>query len=122
LDLREKKNAAKAVKDIDLVFNLAADMGGIGYIMTYNASIMRNNVLINANILEAAKNENVEKLFYSSSACAYPREIQSTVNVVTPPKEDMIIPANPDSSYGWEKLYTEIMCQGYERALTLNPE
>lgn len=113
LDLRLYKNAVKVLEDIDYVFNLAADMGGIGYITEYNASIMRNNSLINLNMLEAARHEGVRRYFFSSSACTYNRNLQMEPD--SPPlKESDVLPAHPDSAYGWEKLYAELLCKGYE--------
>jgi len=103
----------KAIDDIDQVYNLAANMGGIGYITEYNASIMRDNSLINLNMLDAAKHEGVDRYFFSSSACTYPREIQEVPDLV-PLKESDILPAHPDSAYGWEKLYAELLCKSYE--------
>ena len=113
LDLRFFKNAVSAVTDIDWVFNLAADMGGIGYITEYNASIMRNNSLINLNMLEASRLADIDRYFFSSSACTYNRDLQMESN--SPPlKESDVLPAHPDSAYGWEKLYAELLCKSYE--------
>jgi len=114
LDLRFFKNAVKAVDGVEWVFNLAANMGGIGYIMELNAPIMHDNSLINFNMLEAARYGGVDRYFFSSSACTYPRELQTAPDVV-PLKEDTVIPAHPDSAYGWEKLYAEILCKSYEQ-------
>lgn len=113
LNLRLPKDASRAVKDIDYIFNLAADMGGIGYITEYNAPIMYNNSLININMLEASRRANVERYFFSSSACTYNRNLQMEPN--SPPlKESDVLPAHPDSAYGWEKLYAELLCLSYE--------
>lgn len=112
-DLRNRSNCFRVVKDIDWVFNLAADMGGIGYISDYNASVQQNNISINAGMLEAATYANVSRYFFSSSACTYPREIQE-IPFAPPLKESDVLPAHPDSAYGWEKLYTELMCKSYE--------
>ncbi len=113
MDLRKISSANRAVKGVHWVFQLAADMGGIGYISEYNAPVMRNNVLINVNMLDAAREQNVERHFFSSSACTYPRELQTSSDV-TPLKESDVIPAHPDSAYGWEKLFTELLCQSYQ--------
>ena len=118
LDLRKPKNCLKAVEGIDWIFQLAANMGGIGYIMDLNAPIMRDNVSINVNMLEAARQGNVEGYFFSSSACVYPRELQTTPKV-KPLKESDVIPAHPDSAYGWEKLFTEFLCKSYEQDFRL---
>lgn len=113
LDLRFFKNTVKVLEDIDYVFNLAADMGGIGYITEYNASIMRNNSLINLNMLEAARLADIDRYFFSSSACTYNRDRQMEPD--SPPlKEIDVLPAHPDSAYGWEKLYAELLCKSYE--------
>ena len=113
LDLRLFENAVSALVDVDWVFNLAADMGGIGYITEYNAPIMRNNSLINLNMLEAGRLADVDRYFFSSSACTYNRELQ--MEPCSPPlKESGVLPAHPDSAYGWEKLYAELLCKSYE--------
>ncbi|MGD0028565.1 MAG: NAD-dependent epimerase/dehydratase family protein [Candidatus Bathyarchaeia archaeon] len=115
LDLREKENAMKAVKGIDYVWTLAANMGGIGFITEKHADIAYDNVMINSNMIKSAVEQNVGRLFYSSSACVYPEELQSNDKIVAFLKEKDAYPANPDSVYGWEKLYTEIMCKAFER-------
>jgi len=97
---------------MDRVYNLAANMGGIGYITTVKAEVMRDNVLINVNMLEAAKKHKVDKYFFSSSACVYPTYKQESPEVV-PLKEDEAYPADPDNEYGWEKLFTERLCMNY---------
>jgi nucleoside-diphosphate-sugar epimerase len=114
LDLREKGSAVEAVKGIDYVWTLAANMGGIGFITKEHADIAYDNVMINCNMIKAAVGENVERFFYSSSACVYPEELQSNDKIVAFLKEKDAYPANPDSVYGWEKLYTEIMCKAFE--------
>jgi GDP-D-mannose 3',5'-epimerase len=103
-------------KNIDEVYQLAADMGGAGYIFTgeNDAGVMHNSATINLNMLEAAKNHEVKKIFYSSSACMYPE-----YNQLDPdnPKcsEDSAYPAAPDSEYGWEKLFSERLYLAYKR-------
>lgn len=98
------------------IYQLAADMGGAGYIFTGNhdAEVMHNSALCNLNVLEAAKNAGVKKIFYSSSACMYPE-----YNQLDPdnPKcsEDSAYPAAPDSEYGWEKLFSERLYFAYNR-------
>jgi len=114
LDLRVDENAVRMVKDIDYVFHLAANMGGIGYIMEVNSPVLYDNLMINLNMLEAARLEGVERFFFSSSACVYNRELQ-TMPDVAPLKESDVYPAWPDSVYGWEKLMTEIACENYEK-------
>jgi nucleoside-diphosphate-sugar epimerase len=110
LDLRDIENCREAVRGVDEVYNLAADMGGIGYISGSHASITLNNTLISAHMLQAAYDENVERFLFSSSACVYPHHLQNTPSVV-PLKEEDAFPADPEEGYGLEKLYTEKLCQ-----------
>lgn len=112
LDLRNYENALLAMIGVDKVYALAADMGGMGFISKYHAEILHNNSLININTLEAAKKNYIEKYFYTSSACVYPEHLQEVTNVV-PLKEEMAYPAKPQDAYGWEKLFTEILCKYY---------
>jgi len=111
-DLRRWEDCRKATRDMDEVYQLAADMGGIGYITAYRADVARNNVLINAHILEAAAENGVSRYFYSSSACIYPTYRQESPEV-TPLREEDAYPADPEEGYGWEKLYAEKLCQYY---------
>lgn len=101
---------------IDEVYQLAADMGGAGYIFTgeHDAAVMHNSATINLNMAETSKNNKVEKIFYSSSACMYPEYNQMTPDN---PKcsEDSAYPAAPDSEYGWEKLFSERLYLAYQR-------
>lgn len=117
IDLRYQSNVEDLIQpDIDEVYQLAADMGGAGYIFTgqHDADIMRNNTLINLNILEVMKNKNIKKVFFSSSACIYPKENQADSNypICT---ENSAYPADPDSEYGWEKLYSERLYLAYAK-------
>ena len=112
LDLREWDDCLRATRGIDEVYQLAADMGGIGYITGNHALVARNNVLINAHMLEAAVRNGVKRHFYSSSACIYPMYLQNSPDV-TPLKEEDAYPADPEEGYGWEKLYSEKLCQYY---------
>ncbi|MBA12484.1 MAG: NAD-dependent epimerase/dehydratase family protein [SAR202 cluster bacterium] len=112
LDLRKWESCVEATKDIEVIYNLAADMGGIGYITAFLADIARNNTLINTHMIEAARENEVERFFYSSSACIYPSYLQESPDV-TPLKESDAYPADPEEGYGWEKLYMEKMCQYY---------
>jgi len=114
LDLREKENCKELTKDIDYVYNLAANMGGIGFITTVGAEVMYDNVLINANMLQASVENKIKRFFFSSSACIYPTFRQTDPNV-TALKEDDAYPADPDNFYGWEKLYTEKMCEAFKK-------
>ena len=112
LDLRRRDNCLVSTRGIDHVYNLAADMGGIGYITAYLADIARNNILINTHMLEASQINKVKRFFYSSSACIYPSYMQTSSDV-TPLKESDAYPADPEEGYGWEKLFAEKMCQYY---------
>jgi nucleoside-diphosphate-sugar epimerase len=114
LDLRESENCLRAVQGMDDVYNLAADMGGIGYITAHLADIARNNTLINVHMLEASKTSGVKKFLFSSSACVYAQCNQKSADVV-PLKEEDAYPADPEPGYGWEKLYTEQMCKYYSK-------
>ena len=108
-DLREQDLVRKLVTaDIDTIYQLAADMGGAGYVFTgeNDANIMHNSALINLNILEAMVKTGVKNVFYSSSACMYPSHNQEDPSNPLL-SEDSAYPANPDSEYGWEKLFSE---------------
>jgi len=112
-DLRELKSCIAATEGIDDVFNLAADMGGIGFITRYFASVARNNSLINLNMLEASRHNGVKRFLFTSSACVYNQSKQQTPDAHGLREEDAH-PAAPEKGYGWEKLYAEQLC-GYYR-------
>ena len=109
LDLRNLDNCLKATENIDYVFQLAADMGGIGYITQVGADVMFNSGLINIHMLKAAIENKVQRFFFSSSACVYPESKQMVEELVAL-KEDDAYPAEPDTFYGWEKLMMEQLC------------
>src|SRR5438046_2874002 len=111
LDLREKKSCERAVADIDLVYNLAADMGGMGFIEN-NKALCMLSVLINTHLLMAAKDAGASRFFYASSACVYAADKQTSPDV-TPLKEGDAYPAMPEDGYGWEKLFSERMCRHF---------
>ena len=116
-DLRDPVVANEVVtNDLDEIYQLAADMGGAGFVFTgtNDAAIMHNSILCNLNVLEAAKNKGVRKIFYSSSACMYPEHNQMDPNN---PKcsEESAYPAAPDSEYGWEKLFSERLFLAYQK-------
>jgi GDP-D-mannose 3', 5'-epimerase len=113
-DLRVLENCLKATKGIDKVYNLAANMGGIGFITEIGAEVMHDNTLINTFMLEASRQNNVKRYLFSSSACVYPTYRQTDPNIKGLREEDAY-PADPDNFYGWEKLYTEKMCEAYQR-------
>jgi nucleoside-diphosphate-sugar epimerase len=111
LDLSEKMNCFRAVRGATVVYNLAADMGGIGYIETHKAACMLS-VLINTHLLMAAREQNVERYFFASSACVYPVERQEAPDVAALVESDAY-PAMPLDGYGWEKLFGERMCRHF---------
>ena len=113
LDLRKFDNALLATRGgIDQVYNLAADMGGIGYITASHAGISRNNILINAHMLEASRLNGTNRFLFSSSACVY-AQCKQTNPDVAPLREEDAFPADPEPGYGWEKLFTEELCRYY---------
>lgn len=115
-DLRDPGVVAEVVQGIDEVYQLAADMGGAGYIFTgeHDAAVMHNSATINLNMLEAGRLAGVKKFFYSSSACIYPEYNQ--LDAANPKcSEDSAYPAAPDSEYGWEKLFSERLYFSYMR-------
>ena len=113
LDLRSWENCLTASHGgFDEVYNLAADMGGIGYISAYHADIARNNTLINTHMLEASRHNGVRRFLFSSSACVYAQSKQTDADV-TPLREEDAFPAEPERGYGWEKLYAEELCRYY---------
>jgi len=114
LDLRDLENCVKVVEGIDKVYTLAANMGGISFITEVKAEVMRDNVLINVNMAEAAKRAKVKRLFYSSSACIYPTFKQEESNVIAL-KESDAYPSDPDNEYGWEKLFSERVYKAYQQ-------
>jgi nucleoside-diphosphate-sugar epimerase len=116
-DLREQHLVRSLITpDIDEVYQLAADMGGAGYVFvgTYDADIMHNSAMINLNILDECVKKGVKRIFYSSSACMYPQYNQIDPNNPNL-AEDSAYPADPDSEYGWEKLFSERLYLTYAR-------
>ncbi len=110
-DLRTPDAADYAVDECDDVYNLACDMGGMGFIGSNKAACMLS-VLISTHVLEAARSAGVGRYFYSSSACVYNADKQTSENV-TPLKERDAYPAMPEDGYGWEKLFSERMCRHF---------
>lgn len=111
LDLRDNKSCEKVLKKADFVYNLASDMGGMGFIEN-NKALCMLNVLINTHLLQMAVKNGVKRYFFSSSACVYPQDKQSRYDV-TPLKELDAYPADPEDGYGWEKLFSERMCRHF---------
>jgi GDP-D-mannose 3',5'-epimerase len=112
LDLRRWDDCLQAMRGAEHVYALAADMGGMGFIHTNHATILRNNALIDIHTIEAARVHGVSRYLYSSSACVYPEHLQMHADVV-PLKEDDAYPADPQDAYGWEKLISERLCEYY---------
>src|SRR5271156_3907039 len=112
LDLRRWDDCLKATDGIDEVYALAADMGGMGFISSHHAEILRNNSLINIHTLDAARENGIKRYLYTSSACIYPEYRQTDANV-TPLKEEDAYPAYPQDAYGWEKLVAERLAAHY---------
>ena len=115
-DLRDQTVAREVVQNIDEVYQLAADMGGAGYVFTgeHDAAIMHNSATVNLNTLEFGHKAGVRKFFYSSSACMYPEYNQKDPDNPNC-AEDSAYPAAPDSEYGWEKLFSERLYLAYRR-------
>ena len=110
-DLREPTNCRRAVEGVEEVYQLAADMGGMGFISKAECEVLRNNALININMAHSAAERGVPHYFYSSSVCVY-RDMEPGEPRLT---EDDAIPANPDNEYGWEKLYAERVAMAHGR-------
>jgi GDP-D-mannose 3',5'-epimerase len=117
LDLQEKDACYKALKDAKIVYNLAADMGGMGFIEN-NRALCMLSVLINTHLCMAAKDQGVQRFFYASSACVYNADKQRDVNV-TALKEEDAYPGQPEDGYGWEKLFSERMCRHFREDFKL---
>ena len=118
LDLRRWDNCLQATRNIEEVYGLAADMGGMGFISSHHAQILHNNALINFHTLDAAHINGVRRYFYTSSACVYP-EYRQIETQVSPLKEEDAYPAMPQDAYGWEKLVMERMCIHYREDYNL---
>ncbi len=112
LDLKDKDSCYTAAAGTESVFQLAADMGGMGFIEN-NKALCMLSVLTNTHMLMAARDSGVQRFFYSSSACVYNGEKQKNADV-TPLKEEDAYPALPEDGYGWEKLFSERMCRHFE--------
>jgi GDP-D-mannose 3', 5'-epimerase len=110
-DLREASACADSVAGVARVYNLASDMGGMGFIESHKAACMLS-VLINTHLLQASAAADVERYFFGSSACVYAEEHQTSPDV-TPLREEDAYPAMPEDGYGWEKLFSERMCRHF---------
>ncbi len=111
LDMQEYENCLKITKNVDYVINLACNMGGIGFIENNKAECMLS-VLINTNLLRACKENKVKRYFFSSSACAYNKDLQQNPDIDGLREKDAY-PAMPEDGYGWEKLFSERMCRHF---------
>jgi nucleoside-diphosphate-sugar epimerase len=111
LDLREREACYQAAENMQVVFQLAADMGGMGFIEN-NKALCMLSVLVTTHMLMAARDSHVERFFYSSSACVYNGDKQTNPDVVALREEDAY-PAMPEDGYGWEKLFSERMCRHF---------
>ena len=121
-DLRDQDICRQVIdRRFDEVYQLAADMGGAGYIFTgeHDADVMHNSATINLNVVDACHRRNVKNVFYSSSACMYPSHNQEDPDNPNC-AEDSAYPANPDSEYGWEKLFSERLFLSYNRNYGMN--
>jgi GDP-D-mannose 3', 5'-epimerase len=119
LDLSRAESCLEATSDIDEVYGLAANMGGIGFIENNKAVIIRDNTLINLQSIEAARANGVKRYLYTSSACIYPGYLQKETNVA-PLREEDAYPADAEDGYGWEKLYMERVCRHYREDFGLD--
>ena len=111
-DMKNAENCLKLTSNIDYIFNMACNMGGMGFIENNKAECMQS-VLINTNLLIAAKKNNIKKFFFSSSACAYSKNKQQET-FIEGLKEEDAYPADPEDGYGWEKLFSERMCRHFQ--------
>lgn len=111
-DLRLREECLRATENIDEVYALAADMGGMGFISAHHAQILYNNALINLHTIEAARANGVSRYLYTSSACIYPEHLQTDADV-RPLREEDAYPAMPQDAYGWEKLISERLAIHY---------
>ena len=111
MDMKDINNCRNVTRDIDFVFNMACNMGGMGFIENNKAECMQS-VLINTNLLISCKEAAVKKYFFSSSACAYNKAKQQEI-FIEGLKEEDAYPANPEDGYGWEKLFSERMCRHF---------
>ena len=111
LDMADKNNCYKMTEGVDQVINMACNMGGMGFIEN-NKALCMLSVLVNTHLLMACKEFKVKKYFFSSSACAYNKDLQNDATIQGL-KESDAYPANPEDGYGWEKLFSERMCRHF---------
>ena len=120
-DMREKAQCYDLTKGVERIYNLACNMGGMGFIQNNHALCMES-VLTQVHLLMAARDNNVKEILYSSSACIYPVEIQSTIKDASSQglKEEFAYPANPEDGYGWEKLFSEIITEYFRQDFNID--
>lgn len=120
IDLRIQKDVEnfKVNHNIDQIFHLAADMGGMGYIVGKDAQILQNSSRIDLNIFDWAYKNKINNILFTSSACRYPEELQMGDDIML--KEEMAYPANPQDGYGWEKIFGELLCRFYHENYNMN--
>lgn len=118
-DLRDPRQAHHALSGAHTVYALAANMGGIGWTHAAPAEILRDNLLISTNTVEACRAQGVRTTVYTSSACVYPRYLQRGPDAA-PLAEDRVFPAEPDMEYGWEKLTTEMLCRTFRKSHSMD--
>ena len=121
-DMRLKENCDSLTRGVNRIYNLACNMGGMGFIQNNHALCMES-VLVQVHLLMAARDNGVEDILYSSSACVYPVEIQSKIkdSISQGLKEKQAYPANPEDGYGWEKLFSEIITEYFRQDFNINP-
>src|SRR5207247_684722 len=117
LDLQGREACEQALRDARIVYNLAADMGGMGFIEN-NKALCMISVLINTHLLMACRDAGIERYFYASSACVYNADKQMSPDAI-PLKEEDAYPAMPEDGYGWEKLFSERMCRHFREDFEL---
>lgn len=120
-NLQEKHNCYNLSKGVDRIYNLACNMGGMGFVES-NQALCMENVLIQTHMMMAARDNEVKEVFYSSTACVYPAAIQSEIKDERSQtlKESDVFPANPDDGYGWEKLFSELTTHYYGKDFNID--
>jgi nucleoside-diphosphate-sugar epimerase len=120
IDLRIQSDVEQFIpaRKVHQIFHLAADMGGMGYVLGKDAQILQNSGRIDLNIFDWAHKNNVDDILFTSSACRYPDELQNGDDIML--REDMAYPANPQDGYGWEKIFGELLCRFYHENYNMN--
>jgi len=118
LRIQHDVESFKVSRDVDQIYHLAADMGGMGYVHGKDAQILQNSGRIDLNIFEWAHRNNIKDILYTSSACRYPEHLQLDGDIML--KEEMAYPAAPQDGYGWEKIFGELLCKYYYENYNIN--